>query len=289
LKGLGFGYGPDRSVLRDLDLVIAPGERIAFTGPSGSGKSTLLALLMGLIEPDHGVILLDGQPCQRGAAARIRERAAFIGQHHHLFHGSVIANLRLADPEASRPALMDALALASADAVVARLPRGLDTRLGEGGFGLSGGEARRLAIARLALRDAPILIADEPTADLDRDTAAAIIRAIDRLAEGRTLILATHDPALIALASRVFEIDASGGLREVCPPARAAARPPEPASPARPAVHRSADRRGPAITSVAALPSVLRLVLGERVKGLFLGTLLAIATAASGVGLLGLA
>ncbi|MGF1658806.1 MAG: thiol reductant ABC exporter subunit CydD [Rubrimonas sp.] len=193
-------------VLRDLaagpatvSAEIAPGARVAVTGPSGSGKSTLLALIAGLEAPRAGEIEVAGRPLDDATADAWRARLAWVGQRPHFVAGSLRANVALAGDPADRAGVARALALAAASDVAARAEGGLDARLGETGHGVSGGEARRLAVARAAFAARDVILADEPTADLDADTARDVTEGLLRLAQGgATLIVATHDPALAA-------------------------------------------------------------------------------------------
>ncbi len=205
VQGLAFAYpGAAQPVLDGFDLGVAAGERVALFGPSGGGKTTLLALVAGLAAPQAGTIAVGGEALTGGNAAALRTGMAWIGQRPHLFAGSLRANVLLG---------RDGLAPAAADAVLARLLPGRDRRrqVGEGGAGLSGGEALRLALARAAVDPrATLLLADEPTAHLDAQTAADVTAALLDVARGRTLIVATHDPLLAARLDRVVLI---GGPR----------------------------------------------------------------------------
>lgn len=205
LSGLRTGYG-ETAVLEGFDLDIRPGERVALVGPSGSGKSTLLALIAGLLRADAGTVEMAGQALTDESADGWRARLAWVGQRPHFLHGSLRRNLTLDRAGISPAGIAAALRLASAEAVVARLPQGDATMLGEAGQGVSGGEGQRLAVARAALRGADIILADEPTAHLDAETAAAVADGLFRLAEGRTLILATHDEGLAARCERVVRL-----------------------------------------------------------------------------------
>ncbi len=179
-------------VLGPLDLRLAPGEVMTVTGPSGAGKSTLLQLLAGFVGPGEG-------SRRSGTGVRI----AWMDQRPLLIQGSLADNLRLAAPAADDAALNRALARAGLGELLADLPAGLDTPLGERGAGLSGGQAQRLALARVFLSDASLVLLDEPTASLDADTQARVAEALAALAgEGRCLVIATHQPALMALADR---------------------------------------------------------------------------------------
>lgn len=192
--------------LRLPDLTVAPGEALALTGPSGVGKSTALALIAGLQAPDQGEIRVAGQPLGPDTADAWRARLGWLPQVPHFLAGSLRTTLS-AGPVAPA-AMAAALRLARADGVVARLPRGLLARLGETGAGVSGGEARRLMLARVALAAPQVVLADEPTADLDEETATEVTEALLALAAGgATLIVATHDARLAARMGRVVALE----------------------------------------------------------------------------------
>ena len=203
------GYGDARgTVLNDVSFSLREGEKIAILGSSGSGKSTLLAALCGFLQPTEGRLTFDGQeaPSDHTGWDQLRRAMAWIGQKPHIFHGSVLMNTRLAAPDASRSEVRTALELAHADHFVAQLPRDLLTILGETGFGVSGGQIRRLAIARAALSHASLVICDEPTADLDASTAANITDSLMQMAKGSILVVATHDRAVAEQCDRILYV-----------------------------------------------------------------------------------
>ena len=218
---VAFGYEADRPVLRDLDLAVEAGTVLTVVGSSGSGKSTLFNLLMGFAAPDRGRIRVNGHDLAALDMEAWRRHIGWVSQHAHVFHGSLRDNLLIAAPAADEARLQRALKAAALQPVVARLPQGLDTALGEHGQGLSGGERQRLALARAWLRDAPLLLLDEPTQHLDAPTAAAIDAAIDALATGRTVIRIAHrldnlaDDARVAVLAggRIAETGLAGELR----------------------------------------------------------------------------
>lgn len=205
-RGLGVQMADRRIDFPDLD--IAPGTSVALTGPSGSGKSTLLAVLAALRLPDHGQVTVAGHRLVPDIAAAWRVRLGWLAQDVHFLNRSLLGNLLLTGREANEAEVQAALQKAQAEQIVARLPRGLHTRLGETGVGVSGGEARRLLIARLWLSQADVILADEPTADLDRATADAVTDALlELVASGRTLIVATHDSVLANRMDRIIPMD----------------------------------------------------------------------------------
>ena len=191
-------HGVAKGAVQAPDLTIKPGEAVALTGPSGSGKSTLIALIGGLEQPDRGEICLDGTSLDATVADAWRAQIAWVPQAAQFLDGSLREGLLLgAKGNPAAQDIDDALRLAAATEVVARLPQGLETVLGEMGGGVSGGEARRLMLARAALSGRKVILADEPTADLDPETAAEVIAALLTLrARGATVIVATHDAAL---------------------------------------------------------------------------------------------
>ena len=208
LEGVGFVYpSRDVPVLRDLDLTLVPGERLALVGSSGAGKSTLLALLMRLADPTDGAVSVGGVDLRDGDPAAWRRRVAWVSQRPRLIAGTVAENVRMGDAGASDARVLDALAAANAAAVVAALPEGIETRVGEGGVPLSAGEGQRIALARAFLRDAPLVLLDEPTASLDPEGAALVGEAIERLSRGRTVVLAAHRLSLAMQADRIVVLE----------------------------------------------------------------------------------
>ncbi|OEJ39867.1 ABC transporter [Streptomyces agglomeratus] len=207
--------GRAEASLDSASLVVAEGETVAVVGPSGVGKSTLLNVLLGFAPVDDGrVVVGDGADAVDLAAVsmeRWRERIAWVPQRPYLFAGTVAENVRLARPDADAAAVEAALRDAGAYDFVAALPRGVETRLGEDGAGISAGQRQRLALARAFLADRPLLLLDEPTANLDGETEAGIVDAVRRLAAGRTVVLVVHRPALLAVADRVVELGRTPG------------------------------------------------------------------------------
>jgi ATP-binding cassette subfamily C protein CydC len=184
--------GAARPVLRGLQLTLAPGERIAIRGDSGSGKTTLSSLLLRLWDPQQGRLTYGGQDLRDVAQADWHRHLAWLPQNAPVFAGSVAANLRLGDPEASDEALWAVLQRVRLGEWAER-NGGLQAWVGENGATMSAGQARRLALARALLRNAPILLVDEPTEGLDVDTARALLQDLPALLEGRSLLMITHD------------------------------------------------------------------------------------------------
>jgi len=199
---------PDRAepVLADFDLSVSPGEVLAVTGPSGCGKSTLLGVLLGFVHPQAGSVRIGGVDVSDLDPDAWRRQIAWVPQRPHLFAGTIADNVRLGRPGASDPEVRGALAAADLTAVVEALPSGAATVLTEGGGGLSAGQRQRLALARAFLRDAPLLLLDEPTANLDGATEARVIESLRRVTPGRTVVLVAHRPALVEMADRVVEL-----------------------------------------------------------------------------------
>jgi ATP-binding cassette subfamily C protein CydD len=206
-EAVTFAY-PGRPVpaLENFSGTVAAGETLVLTGASGSGKSTLLDLLLGVRVPDAGRVTLNGVPVHELAPEERARAITWIGSRPKLFHGTLRDNLLLGRAEATDAELRAACEAARLGAVLARLPQGLDSLVGEGGFGLSGGEAQRVAIARAWLRDTKLLLLDEPTAHLDPETEAEVLESLRTLAAGRTVVMATHSVAAM-LSGRVLALD----------------------------------------------------------------------------------
>lgn len=193
-------------VLDGLDLELSPGETVALVGESGAGKSTVAALLLGMLEPTAGRISVGGVPLSKCQMDAWRGELAWVPQHPTLFRATVADNIRLGDPNASEQLVIEAATRAGADEFIRALPAGYATIIGDGGRGLSPGERRRIGLARAFLRDAALVILDEPTADLDRQSVSVVARAVRRLQTGRTMLLIAHRPELVESADRVVRL-----------------------------------------------------------------------------------
>jgi ATP-binding cassette, subfamily C, bacterial CydD len=211
LEQVSFAY-PSRPnlVLDRLDLELEPGETVALVGPSGAGKTTVASLLLRFAEPSAGRITAGGIDLADCRTEPWRRLIAWVPQRPTVFRGTAAENLRLGDPGASELRIRDAAALAGADRFLSALPSGYDTLLGDGGRPLSAGERRRVALARAFVRDAPLVILDEPTADLDRTSAEVVAEAIERLRVGRTVLLIAHRPELVQRADRIVALSGWG-------------------------------------------------------------------------------
>lgn len=221
LEGVEFAY-PARvgAVLDGVDLELAPGETVALVGESGAGKSTIAGLLLRLIEPTAGRVTVGGVDLADCEADAWRRSVAWVPQHPTMLRGTVAENIRLGDPDASDERVHAAAALAGADRFIEALPERWGTRLGDGERPLSAGERRRIGLARAFLRDAPLLVLDEPTADLDPANAELVADAVDRACAGRTVLVIAHRPELIHRADRVVRLV---GGKAIADPAMAVA------------------------------------------------------------------
>jgi ATP-binding cassette, subfamily C, bacterial CydD len=220
-EAVSFAYpGRAQAVVKGLDLELSPGCTTALVGASGAGKSTVAALLMGLLRPDTGRISIGGVDLARCQMAAWRELVAWVPQHPHLLRDTVAENIRLGDPLASDRQIADAAAQAGADEFITGLPRGYQTVVGDGGRVLSPGERRRIGLARAFLKGAPLLVLDEPTADLDPDSVAIVSVAVRRLQSRRTVLLIAHRSELIQEADQVLRLSEG---RVIAEPVRVAA------------------------------------------------------------------
>lgn len=204
---VSFAYEPGADVLHEVSFEVPAGCRLAVVGPSGAGKSTVLNLVLGFGSPHAGRILVDGRPLAALALADWRRSLAWVPQRPHMFAGSLADNIRLGRPDAADEAVRAAARAAQAAGFIEALPHGYATPVGEDGANLSGGEVRRIAIARALLRDARLIVLDEPTASLDAESEAAVARALETLTRGRTVITMAHRLRTVRSAERIVVLD----------------------------------------------------------------------------------
>jgi ATP-binding cassette subfamily C protein CydD len=208
LLSLGYTYpGSEGPALQNVSLVLPAGTRTALVGRSGSGKSTLVNLLMRFVDPEAGTIRANGVEITSLPAGIWRQNLALVPQRPHLFHGTVLENISLARPDASLGEIEKATELAGAAEFIRRLSDGYETEVGERGARLSGGEAQRIAIARAFLKDAPVVVMDEPTSSLDPESERLVRTALERLAEGRTVLVVAHRLNTVYGADRIAVLD----------------------------------------------------------------------------------
>jgi ATP-binding cassette subfamily B protein len=206
-EDVSFAYEPGKPTLTDIDFEVAPGRCIAVVGASGSGKSTLVSLLLRLYEPGHGRVLIDGRDIREFTLESLRGQISAVLQDNLLFAGTVRENIAYGAPEASPQEIESAARLANAHEFIMALAQGYDTMLGERGTTLSQGQRQRLAIARAAVRKAPLLILDEPMTGLDKHNERAVLESLDRLDYGCTTLLITHDLRHAARADEILFLE----------------------------------------------------------------------------------
>nr|WP_281351642.1 ABC transporter ATP-binding protein [Propylenella binzhouense] len=204
---VGFGYEAGKSVLADFDLEIAPGQKVALVGPSGAGKSTVINLLLRFFDPEAGRILIDGQDIRDVTLASLRSEIALLTQEPILFDETVASNIAYGSEGALQEEIAAAAEAAAAHDFIMRLPNGYQTRVGEAGGRLSGGERQRIAFARAMLRNAPILLLDEPTASLDAEAEAKVQSAMEKLLAGRTVLMIAHRLSTVKRADLICVMD----------------------------------------------------------------------------------
>ncbi len=212
-KNVFFSYRDDLPVLKNFNLTVRPGEIIAVVGPTGSGKSTVCQLLMRMYDIDSGDILIDGTSIKKWSLKQLRQNIGIVQQDVFLFSDSVRENIAYGRPDASEEEIREAANRAQAHDFIADLPEGYDTAVGERGVKLSGGQKQRISIARIFLKNPPILVLDEATSALDNETEQQVREALDSLAEHRTTIVVAHRLASISGADRIIFLD-KGEIRE---------------------------------------------------------------------------
>jgi ATP-binding cassette, subfamily B, bacterial len=202
-----FGYNRESQILRDVNFQIKAGQAAAFVGPTGAGKTTIASLVARFYDPTGGEIRIDGHDIRSYKLKSLRRQISFVLQENLLFHATVWQNIAYGKPEASRDEIIAAAKLANADEFITKMPEGYDTIVGERGVTLSGGQRQRIAIARAVIRDAPILILDEPTSNLDAASEELVFEALGRLMKGKTSIVIAHRLATVKKADIIFALD----------------------------------------------------------------------------------
>lgn len=208
-----FGYEPDRVSLRDVSFSVSAGSRVVVLGPSGSGKTTLMSLLLRLYDPQEGQVLIDGQDIRRFTLASLRGQFSVVLQDSLLFATSIRDNIAYGAAGAAPDDIEAAARLANAHEFIEGIPGGYEALVGERGVTLSAGQRQRLAIARAAVRNAPILVLDEPTTGLDAANERAVVEALDRVSRGRTTFLVTHDCRHVSAADLIIYVDPDAGVQ----------------------------------------------------------------------------
>jgi ATP-binding cassette subfamily B protein len=209
-----FGYSPESQTLRDVNFRIKPGQVAAFVGPTGAGKTTIASLVARFYDPTKGEVRIDGHDIRSYRLKSLRQQIGFVLQESVLFRAPIWQNIAYGKPEASRAEIISAAKLANADEFIVQMPEGYDTIVGERGVTLSGGQRQRIAIARAIIRNAPILIMDEPTSDLDSASEELVFDALSRLMEGRTSIVIAHRLTTVRKADVIFVLDKGSIVEE---------------------------------------------------------------------------
>ncbi|HET7249390.1 MAG TPA: ABC transporter ATP-binding protein [Gemmatimonadales bacterium] len=216
-QNVTFGYDPAHPVVHDVSFLVAPGTRVAIMGATGAGKTTLLGLLTRFYDPAAGAIRLDGVDLRDYKVADLRRQFAVVLQHPLLFSTNIAENIAYGRPGAAHADIVEAAAAAGAHDFIQRLPRGYETQVGELGQKLSGGERQRIALARAFLRDAPLLILDEPTSSVDLKTESIILEALERLMRSRTVFLITHRPSSWGMCDLWLQLEHGRLIRQGAP------------------------------------------------------------------------
>ena len=207
MRGVSFHYDPARPVLSDIHLMVEPGEKIAIVGSTGAGKTTLVSLILRMYDPSAGCVAVDGQDIRRYTIQSLRQQMGLVLQDSLLFKGTIRDNIAFGRPDASDAEIHAAAESAHATEFIKRLPAGYETSVSERGTTLSGGQKQRIAIARAILRDAPILVLDEPTTGLDGPSERIVLTALERASRGRTTLIIAHRLASVRFADRIVVLE----------------------------------------------------------------------------------
>jgi subfamily B ATP-binding cassette protein MsbA len=206
-ENVSFSYNSGSPVLKNVSLRMKAGEVTALVGPTGAGKTTIISLIPRFYDPDKGVVRIDGTDIKRFQQKSLRNQMSFVLQETLLFHASVWQNIAYGKPNCTRTEIIKAAELANASEFIDKLPDRYNTMLGERGMTLSGGQRQRIAIARAVIRNTPILILDEPTTGLDSASEKLVFEALDRLMQGKTVVVIAHRLSTIQRAEEIFVID----------------------------------------------------------------------------------
>jgi len=207
---VAFGYDSTYPILTDVSFKIKPGQFVGIVGPTGSGKSTVVSLIPRFYDVQSGVVRIDGQDVRDYKVKSLRDKIGYVLQDTVLFRGTILENIAFGRPAATKEEIIAAAKLANADEFISHMPQGYDTMVGERGSTLSGGQRQRIGIARVMVRNSPILLLDEPTAALDSESEKLVIDALQRLMEGRTVIAIAHRLSTIRDANQILVI--TGGV-----------------------------------------------------------------------------
>jgi subfamily B ATP-binding cassette protein MsbA len=210
LRDVAFGYDKETPILTDVSFHIAPGEFVGIVGPTGAGKSTVVSLIPRFYDVTAGSVMVDGVDVRDYRIKPLRDQIGYVLQDTVLFHGTILENIAFGNPHATRDEILAAAKLANADEFIARMPLGYETLVGERGSTLSGGQRQRIGIARVMVRNSPILLLDEPTAALDSESEKLVIDALETLMKGRTVIAIAHRLTTIRDADQIIVI--AGGI-----------------------------------------------------------------------------
>jgi ABC-type multidrug transport system fused ATPase/permease subunit len=209
-KDIAFGYDPELPILTDVNLKIEAGQFVGVVGPTGAGKSTIVSLIPRFYDVQSGAVIVDGHDVREYKIKHLRDQIGYVLQDTILFRGTIAENIGFGRPGATREEIVEAAKLANADEFISRMPLGYDTLVGARGSTLSGGQRQRIGIARVMVRNSPILLLDEPTAALDSESEKLVIDALEKLMKGRTVIAIAHRLSTIRDADKIVVID--GGV-----------------------------------------------------------------------------
>ena len=227
---VAFAYSADAPVLKDVSFTIKPGQMVGVVGPTGSGKSTVVSLIPRFYDPTSGIVKIDGRDVRDYKIQPLRDQIGYVLQDTVLFRGTIRDNIAFGRPKATKEEIVAAAKLANADEFISRMPQGYDTMVGDRGLTLSGGQRQRIGIARVMVRNSPILLLDEPTAALDSESERSVIEALERLMKGRTVITIAHRLSTIRDADQIIVmaggvVAESGNHDELMAPQRNLRRP----------------------------------------------------------------